>query len=103
MKETHKYKKSFIFHYINDGAYYSFEFTKEKNIIKMSILCDDESFDFVSNIDFSYSFLSLKNNNLFSISHDFKYIILNNDVKIAKIYFEKSIIFETNNFMSLFN
>ena len=36
--------------------------------------------------------------------HDnFEYMLLNINIKIAKIYFKGNIIFETNDFMNLFN
>ena len=60
------------------------------------------SLNLITSYGFRYSFSTVNNNTSFNIHNNFEYLLLNLDVKEMKIYYENNIIYETNDFMSLF-
>ena len=102
-KEYFKNKQSFCFHYFVKTDYFIFKFIKEFLFIKMIVYNYEDiiTLDKINDLEFSYSFLSINNDTSFTFQNDFKYMILNIDVKEVKIYHRGKIIFETSDFIKL--
>src|SRR5437868_12585082 len=112
--ESHKYiyeqiknntdKKSSCLHIIISNDYLTFKFIKEIIFIKMVVYKFEEiiKLNEISEL-FSYLFVSVDNDTFITFHDNFEYLLLNTNIKFAKIYFKGNIIFETNDFMNLFN
>ena len=71
--------------------------------IKLVILKYNKEISFSKALEiFNFYFTSLENDTLFDFTPNLQYLYLNKDVKIVKISFQNNVIFETNDFMSLF-
>ncbi|CAG8479732.1 9938_t:CDS:2 [Scutellospora calospora] len=89
-----KDNKKFNFHHVIDkNNYYVFKFIKEELGINMVIYNYDEQIklEHIFKLGFSFSFIS--NDDTSFLIQD-NYISLNSDIKVAKIYYEKNVIFE---------
>ena len=112
--ESHKYiyeqiknntdKKSLCVQFVIGNDYFTFKFIKETIFIKMVVYKFEEiiKLNEISEL-FSYLFVSVDNDTLITFHNNFEYLLLNTNIKFAKIYFKGNIIFETNDFMNLFN
>ncbi|CAG8449268.1 8820_t:CDS:1 [Cetraspora pellucida] len=97
-------KDSFCIQYLVDGNYYNFKFFKVTNGFEMRLFLSIGVLKIIDNLldDFSFLFISFHNSKVYEIVDD-EYLFLNPDVKIAKIYYKKDLVFETNNFAALFD
>ena len=77
-KEYFKNKQSFCFHYFVKTDYFIFKFIKEFLFIKMIVYNYKNiiTLDKINDLKFSYSFLSINNDNSFIIQNEFEYMIL---------------------------
>ncbi|CAG8437656.1 14391_t:CDS:1, partial [Dentiscutata heterogama] len=94
--------ESFCFHYFVNRRYFNFKFLKIVEGYTLSFFLNNTLLDFTDEIldNFSYNFITFNNLEIFKIDDGF--LLLNPNIKIVKIFYKNFLIFETNEFDTLF-